>query len=114
MGVLLNLTVEDNAATLADGKRLTSDRFDPLNFAAKKENLIRSFDLIVITSWNEVLTFNFSGSQGLLHGIKEYLRWRDERRAKNASQVASHGRLRRDRCAAWRARGIFGARASGV
>ncbi len=57
------------------GTDIVSDRTDILNFSGFSFNLALSFDLVLITSWQEILTYRYSGVDGLLHCLCQYLRW---------------------------------------
>lgn len=51
------------------------NRTDALSYGAMQENLVRSIDLIITTSWREVLTFHYADSQGVLDAVCEFLKW---------------------------------------
>ena len=57
------------------GNDLVSDKTDALNYSGFSYNLALSFDLIAITSWQEILTYRYSGVDGLLNCLCEYLNW---------------------------------------
>lgn len=54
---------------------LAGDRADVLSYGGMQENLVRCIDLVVTTSWREVLTFHYAGSRGLLDCLCEFLKW---------------------------------------
>ena len=57
------------------GEHLTSNRTDSLRYGGRLENLAHSIDQIVLTSWNEVLTYRYTGIEGLFQAIQDYMRW---------------------------------------
>ena len=57
------------------GEHLTSNRTDSLRYGGRLENLAHSIDQIVMSSWNEVLTYRHTGIEGLFQAMQEYIRW---------------------------------------
>ncbi len=57
------------------GTDIVSDRSDVLNYSGFSFNLALSFDLLLVTSWQEILTYRYSGVDGLLNALCQYLRW---------------------------------------
>lgn len=54
---------------------ISSIRDNILSYGGQHNNLAYSFDLLICTTWEELLTFRFEGSDALLQCICEYLRW---------------------------------------
>ncbi len=54
---------------------LSSVRDNVLSYGGQHTNLVYSFDLLICTTWEELLTFRFVGSDALLQCISEYCRW---------------------------------------
>ena len=54
---------------------VSSLRDNILSYGAKHQNLAVSFDLLISTTWEELLTFHFEGKDALLDCICEYTRW---------------------------------------
>lgn len=54
---------------------VSSLRDNVLSYGAKHQNLAVSFDLLISTTWEELLTFHFDGEDALLECICEYTRW---------------------------------------
>lgn len=54
---------------------VSSVRDNILSYGGQHSNLAYSFDLLICTSWEELLTFRFEGTDALLQCISEYLRW---------------------------------------
>jgi len=53
---------------------IATNRTDALSFGALHENLIRSFDLVYATSWQEVFTARYHGTGGLLECLADLIR----------------------------------------
>lgn len=53
---------------------MTEDK-DILNPVSSSANLALSFDLVVVTSWQEILTYRYSGIDGLMDCLCQLLRW---------------------------------------
>ncbi|MEM7027204.1 MAG: class I adenylate cyclase, partial [Pseudomonadota bacterium] len=56
-------------------EHVSSSRDDVLSYGAKHCNLAVTFDLILSTTWEELLTFHFVGDDALVECISEYTRW---------------------------------------
>ena len=54
---------------------VSSIRDNILSYGGQHNNLAYSFDLLICTTWEELLTFRFEGNDALLQCICEYLRW---------------------------------------
>lgn len=73
--IFANIGLDPLPAHSRRGTDIVSDKTDILNFSGFSFNLALSFDLIVVTSWQEILTYHFSGVDGLLNCLCQYLRW---------------------------------------
>lgn len=73
--VVVNLGADVGAQNARDGKCLASNRMDAFSYGGMFENLISSFDMIVLTSWKEVVTSHHSGIENVLNGISSYFQW---------------------------------------
>ena len=56
-------------------KHISSTRDNVLSYGAQHNNLISSIDLLVCTTWEELLTFRFTGPDAFLQFICEYFNW---------------------------------------
>jgi adenylate cyclase class 1 len=56
-------------------EHISSVRDNILSYGAQHSNLTYSFDLLICTTWEELLTFRFDGPDALIQSICEYLRW---------------------------------------
>ena len=54
---------------------LENDNADVLNAIGPSSNLAFTFDLVIVTSWQEILTYRYSGIEGFLDCLCQYLRW---------------------------------------
>lgn len=73
--LFINLGVDPMANLTRQGMHLTSNRTDALCYGGRWENLALTFDLVVLTSWQEVLTFRYTGADALLDCLCDYLAW---------------------------------------
>ncbi|WP_455366148.1 class I adenylate cyclase [Kaarinaea lacus] len=70
---------------------------DILNPAGTSANLALTFDLVIVTSWQEILTYRYSGIDGMMDCLCQLLRWnlnnqREQRRKLAAFNFSfSHG-----------------------
>lgn len=56
------------------GSVLTTARSDAFQFGGQRHNLVRTIDLLVVTSWEELLCFRFEGNEGIAQALCEYLK----------------------------------------
>lgn len=71
----INLGLDPLSGHTRKGLHLTSNRSDALSYGGIWKNLALTFDLLLITSWREVLTFRYSGAGALLDCLCDYLAW---------------------------------------
>lgn len=74
-GLYINLGLDPLLSHTRRGMHLTSNRSDALRYGGFWKNLALTFDLIVVTSWREVLTFHYQGEAALLDCLCDYLAW---------------------------------------
>ncbi len=74
-GLYINLGLDPLVSHTRRGVYLTSNRSDALSYGGFWKNLALTFDLIVITTWGEVLTFHYHGEAALLDCLCDYLAW---------------------------------------
>lgn len=65
-------TFSSNAAGV-----LTGNRTDAFQFGARRMNLVRTIDLVFITSWSETFTYHYEGNGAVLEALAECLQWAD-------------------------------------
>ncbi|BAZ92720.1 adenylate cyclase [Thiohalobacter thiocyanaticus] len=73
--LFINLGVDPMAKLTREGMQLVSSRTDALSYGGRWENLAINFELIIQTSWQEILTFHYSGDHALLDCLCDYLAW---------------------------------------
>lgn len=73
-GLFVN-TELDTFTSLSLGQNISSGRPDALSYGGAGKNLVQTLDLIIVTSWREVLTYHFSRSRGLMEFFREYFKW---------------------------------------
>ena len=64
------------------GIHLSSDNIDIFSYGSRNETLAESFDLVVVTSRREVLTFRYRGDEALPECLRDYLSWFPEGKGK--------------------------------
>lgn len=74
-GLFVNVGIDPLAQHTRSGKHLTTARTDALSYSGLGENLALTFDLVMVTSWKEMLTFRYIGVDGLLTCLSEYFQW---------------------------------------
>lgn len=80
------------------GTDLVSDQADIMNYSGFSLNLALTFDLLVVTSWQEVITYKYTGIEGLLDCFAQYMHWNtaentvDPPELKAFSYSSSHSR----------------------
>ena len=73
--MFINLGVDPMSGLTREGMQLVSSRTDALSYGGRWENLAATFELIAITTWQEVLTFRYAGETALLDALCDYLAW---------------------------------------
>ncbi len=73
--LFINLGVDPMSKLTREGMQLVSSRTDALSYGGRWENLAVSFEFIMVSSWQEVLTYRYSGANGLLDCLCDYLAW---------------------------------------
>jgi adenylate cyclase class 1 len=75
VGLFINVGLNPTPTNNTEESYLSSSRADAFSYGALHENLAKSFDLVITTSWEEVLIFHYKGIEGLFQCLSEYLRW---------------------------------------
>lgn len=73
--VFVNVGYVPHTSTKDLTKHISSIRDNILSYGGQHSNLTYSFDLLICTTWEELLTFRFNGPDALMQCICEYLRW---------------------------------------
>jgi len=73
--VYINVGHVPQVGAKESGHHVSSIRDNILSYGGQHNNLAYSFDLVICTTWEELLTFRFEGTDALLQCICEYLSW---------------------------------------
>ena len=73
--LLVNVGVSTFSSSAAGGGVLTSNRTDAFQFGARRMNLVRTIDLLFVTTWSETFTFHYEGNGAVLEALAECLQW---------------------------------------
>lgn len=73
-GLFVN-TELDTFTSLSLGQTISSGRPDALSYGGLGKNLVQTVDLVIVTSWREVLTYHFRRGKGLMDFLCEYFKW---------------------------------------
>ena len=73
--VFVNVGTDPLSGLTRQGKHLTTVKTDALSFSGLGENLALTFDQVLCTSWNEVLTYRYTGANALMECMCSYLQW---------------------------------------
>lgn len=71
----INLGVDPWVSHTKKGLHLTSNKSDALSYGGISKNLIIGCDMMMVSSWGEVLTFRYSGETALLDCLCDYHAW---------------------------------------
>jgi adenylate cyclase class 1 len=69
MALFINIGTDPLEHLTRKGKQITSERHDPLSFAAGRANLAIHHEAILQTSWGELLVTRHQGPEGLLDSL---------------------------------------------
>lgn len=73
--LFVNVGIDPLPSHSRRGTNLVSAQSDIMNYSGFSHNLAIAFDLLVVTSWNEVITYKYTGVEGLLDCLSQYLHW---------------------------------------
>jgi len=73
--LFINVGIRPGTISMKEGKFLTSNKIDAFSYGGICQNLIYSIDHVMLTSWQEVMTFRYEGEQGIFECISAYLKW---------------------------------------
>ena len=73
--LFINLGHDPLSSHTRQGLLLTSNRSDPLSYGGQWQNLIKTCSTILITSWGEILTQQYSGKFSLLECMTDLFSW---------------------------------------
>lgn len=90
VGTYINLGIDPFAEHSKKGQQITSNRTDALRFGGMWENLALSVEQVIVTSWQEVLTFRYFGVKGLMNCLRDYLQWAPPSKGQRPPRINAH------------------------
>ncbi len=85
--LLVNVADDVVDAHVREGKHMTSNRTDAFSYGGICNNLVHSFDFVFQTSWQEILTFRYTGPKGIIDCLRAYLQWTPRSKGMQPPQV---------------------------
>ncbi|CAK0772167.1 adenylate cyclase, class 1 [Gammaproteobacteria bacterium] len=73
--LFVNIGIDPMGRYNRAGSDLISNRGDVLSYGNAGLNLAGTLDLLLLTSWQEVLNFSYTGVHGLVESLCQYLYW---------------------------------------
>lgn len=90
VGTFVNCGMDPFSSYTRKGHHLTSSRTDAFRYGGKFENLALSIEQIIVTSWQEVLTFRYFGVDGLIQCLRDYIQWSPPSSGRRPPAIAAH------------------------
>jgi len=90
VGTYINLGVDPFSEYSKKGQQITSNRTDALRFGGMWENLALRVEQVIVTSWQEVLTFRYFGVKGLMNCLRDYIQWAPPSKGKRPPRINAH------------------------
>lgn len=90
VGTYINLGVDPFSEYSKKGQQITSNRTDALRFGGMWENLALRIEQVIVTSWQEVLTFRYFGVKGLMNCLRDYLQWSPPSNGQRPPRINAH------------------------
>lgn len=90
VGTYINFGIDPFAEYSKKGQQVTSNRTDALRFGGMWENLALRFEQVIVTSWQEVLTFRYFGVKGLMNCLRDYLQWAPPSKGQRPPRLNAH------------------------
>ena len=87
----VNVGMEGLKANVRRNTYVFNDTTDVLNYPGFTSHLDISIDLMVVTSWQEILTFRYTGLVGLLECLCQLLAWNQEIIEGNSFNYSAYG-----------------------
>lgn len=88
--IFANVGVDPMRSRTRDGKLLTSNKTDALSYSGLNENLVVSLDQVVVTSWQEVEIYRYSGADCIFDCVCDYFRRVPPSRGVPLPRVSAH------------------------
>ncbi len=90
VGTYINLGIDPFSDYTKKGQQIASNRTDALRFGGMWENLALSIEQVIVTSWQEVLTFRYFGVKGLMNCLRDYLQWSPPSKGQRPPRINAH------------------------
>jgi len=71
---IVNMGLDPMTKISGEGRQLMSNQTDALSYSGMHYNLINTIDMLLATSWGEVITQHYSGNSAILDCLCEYSR----------------------------------------
>lgn len=71
---IINMGIDPMEVISGEGRQLMTNRTDALCYSGMHYNLVNAIDMMITTSWGEVLTFHYSGANAVIDCLCEYFR----------------------------------------
>ena len=89
--LLVNIGLSTFSSTTTNGSVLTSNRTDAFKFGARRMNLVRTVDLVFVTTWSETFSYHYEGNGAVLEALAECLQWSNtDSAAANMPAIEAH------------------------
>lgn len=72
--VVVNFGNDLLVSHMRNGQHLASNRTDAFSYGGMHENLVKSFDMILLNSWKEVITSHYEGTANILGCVAAYFK----------------------------------------
>lgn len=72
--IVVNLGRDPLINHMRSGQHLASNRTDAFSYGGMYENLVKSFDLILLNSWKELITHHYDGTDNIFGCISGYFK----------------------------------------
>lgn len=86
-GLFINIGLKTQIASDDETHYLAGKRVDALSYGGIRENLAKTFDLIISTSWEEILVYRYTGIKGLIQCLCDYLQWAPVQKGQSPPKV---------------------------
>lgn len=74
-GIFINVGLDPLNISKNDIRHIASNRQDAFSYGGKHQNLVRSIDMVLLTSWEEVLVYHYKNIPGLMNCLSDFLSW---------------------------------------
>lgn len=71
---IVNMGIDPMTKISGEGRQLMSNQSDTLSYSGMHYNLVNTVDMLITTSWGEVITQHYSGNNAILDCLCEYSR----------------------------------------